>query len=124
MAKVIVTTVSNGEDAILHAINKPHLIVVDEANCVTEPDMWNGIRDLRPGVDPLYSEELGWRDWPQDAKVKDVLKWFAELIEFFLDATEVALPSKFRRQPLAQALHGSIVDRKLHVGFVNNPKAN
>jgi hypothetical protein len=80
------------------------------------------------GIDPLYSEELGWRDWPHGAKEKDVLKWFAELVEFFLDAAEgVASASKVRRRPLAQpdqALQGSTADRKLDVGFVNDPKAN
>lgn len=80
------------------------------------------------GVDPLYSEELGWRDWPHGAKEKDVLKWFAELIEFFVDAAEeVASILKVRRRPLAQpdqALQGSTADRKLDVGFVKDPKAN
>lgn len=80
------------------------------------------------GIDPLYSEELGWRDWPHDAKEKDVLKWLAGLIEFFLDAAEeVASASKVQRRPLAQpdqALLGSTADRKLDVGFVNDPKAN
>jgi hypothetical protein len=46
------------------------------------------------GVNLIYSEELGWRDWPRGAKQKDVLKWFAELIEFFCDAAkEVASAS-------------------------------
>lgn len=80
------------------------------------------------GVDLLYTEELGWRDWPRDAKERDVLKWFAKLIEFFRDATEeVASASKPRRRPLAQpdrALLGSKADRKLDVGFVNDPRAD
>ena len=79
------------------------------------------------GNDPLYSEELGWRDWPQGAKEGDVLKWFAELIEYFLKAAEeVTSASKIRRRLLAQpdqALQGSTADRKLDVGFVNDPKA-
>jgi Fungal protein kinase len=80
------------------------------------------------GVDPLYSEELGWHEWPQGAKEKDVLKWFAKLIEFLLDAAkEVALVPNTRRRPLAQPdqpLQGSTAGRKLDVGFVNDPKAN
>jgi hypothetical protein len=80
------------------------------------------------GIDPLYTEELGWRGWPQGAKEKDVLKWFAELIEFFLDAAEeVASASKVRRRPLAQpdqALQGSTADRKLDIGFMSDPKVN
>lgn len=81
----------------------------------------------RKGNDPLYSEELGWRDWPQGAKEKDVLKWFAELIEFFLNAAEeVTSAPKVRRRLLAQpdqALQGSTADRKLDVGFMKDPKA-
>jgi hypothetical protein len=79
-------------------------------------------------IDPLYSEELGWRDWPQGAKEKDVLKWFAELIEFFLDTVkEVASVPNIRRRPLAQPdqpLQGSTADRKLDIGFMSDPRAN
>jgi hypothetical protein len=54
------------------------------------------------GINPLYTEELSWRGWPQGAKEKDVLKWFAELIEFFLDAAkEVASVPNIQRRPLA-----------------------
>ena len=53
--------------------------------------------------------------------------WFAELVEFFLDAAkEVTSVSKAQRQLLAspnQALQGSTADRKLDVGFVIDPKA-
>ena len=80
------------------------------------------------GANPLYSEELGWHEWPQGAKEKDVLKWFAKLIQFFLDAAEeVASVPNTQRRPLAQPdqpLQGSTADRKLDVGFVNDPKAN
>lgn len=49
--------------------------------------------------DPLFIEELGWHDWPQGAKEKDVLKWSAELIEFFLNVTKEVIPaSKVRRR--------------------------
>jgi hypothetical protein len=80
------------------------------------------------GIDPLYSEELGWRDWPQGAKEKDVLKWFAELIEFFLDAVkEVASVPNIQQRPLAQPdqpLQGSTADCKLDIGFMSDPRAN
>lgn len=79
------------------------------------------------GNNPLYNKKLGWRDWPQSGKEKDVLKWFAELVEFFLNAAkEMTSVSKVHWQLLAlsdQALQGSIADRKLEVGFVNDPKA-
>jgi len=28
---------------------------------------------------------MGWRDWPKGAQEKDVLEWFAERVENFLD---------------------------------------
>lgn len=83
--------------------------------------------NCQKGNNPLYNQELGWRDWPQRAQEKDVLKWLAELVEFFVDATkEVTSVSNVQRQLLAspnQALQGSSADRKLDVGFVMDPKA-
>lgn len=82
----------------------------------------------RQGNNPLYNEERGWRDWPEGAKEKDVLKWFAEKIETFLDfAEEVGSGPDVRRRPLAQPdqpLPGSTAERKLDVGLVSDPKAN
>lgn len=84
-------------------------------------------KKCQKGDNPLYNKELGWRDWPQGAKEKDVLKWFAELVKFFLDAAkEVTSASKVQGQLLAspnQALQGSTADRKLDVGFVIDPQA-
>lgn len=78
------------------------------------------------GNNSLYNEELGWRDWSQGVRKKDVLKWIAELVEFFLDAVkEVTSTSKVYWQLLAspdQALQGSTTDHKLNAGFVNDPK--
>jgi hypothetical protein len=54
----------------------------------------------RKGNNTLYNEERGWRDWPEGAKEKDVLKWFAEKIETFLDfAEEVGSGPDVRRRP-------------------------
>lgn len=39
LADVVITMVSNSKDAALHGFYKPHLIVVDKANQVIEPDM-------------------------------------------------------------------------------------
>ena len=80
------------------------------------------------GNNPSYNQDRGWRDWPEGAQEKDVLKWFAELLDVFLDfAEEVASAPKTRRRPLAQPdqpLQGSTAKRKLDVGFVNDSKAN
>lgn len=79
------------------------------------------------GKNPVYSEKLGWRDWSQGAKKKDVLKWFAKLIEFFLNAAkEVTSAPKVRRwlfAQLDQAWKRATADRNLDIGFVNDPKA-
>lgn len=79
------------------------------------------------GKNPVYSEKPGWRDWPQSAKKKDVLKWFAKLIECFLNAAkEVTSAPKVRRWLFAQpdqAWKGATADRNLDIGFVNDPKA-
>ncbi|KAL8650153.1 MAG: hypothetical protein Q9210_003989 [Variospora velana] len=86
------------------------------------------IRKCKEGNDPLYTEEHGWRDWPQSATEKEVLEWFAKRVELFLDfAKEHRSVPKTRRRPLAQPskpLDGSTAERKLDVGFVNDPKAS
>lgn len=32
---------------------------------------------------PLYREDIGWTDWPKDAREKVVLKWFAQRVHLF-----------------------------------------
>ncbi|KAF9730065.1 hypothetical protein PMIN01_11998 [Paraphaeosphaeria minitans] len=62
----------------------------------------------KEGDAPLYQEESGWQGWPEDAKERDVLDW----------------P---RRRVLAQPhkpIQGSIADRKMDVGFVDDPHAD
>lgn len=81
----------------------------------------------KEGDNPLYRDERGWHGWPEGAKEKDVLKWFAERIDIFLEfAEELGSVPTVRRRPLAQPdqpLQGSTAERKLDVGFVNDPEA-
>jgi hypothetical protein len=79
------------------------------------------------GENPLYHPEEGWRDWPKGAQEKDVLKWFAERVENFLDfAKDQTSLADTPRRPLArpnQPLEGSTAERELDIGFVDTPKA-
>lgn len=81
----------------------------------------------KEGDNPLYREESGWQDWPEGAKERDVLSWFAPLTSQLLDfAAENQPASRPRRRPLAQPhqpVQGSTADRKLDVGFVDDPRA-
>ena len=79
------------------------------------------------GNNPIYENELGWRDWPVGAKERDVLPWFARKIEIFLDfAKDIpSVPISQRRlldipnQPLA----GSTAKRKPDIGFMRDSKS-
>ncbi|KAF2174640.1 hypothetical protein K469DRAFT_648104 [Zopfia rhizophila CBS 207.26] len=79
------------------------------------------------GNNPLYREESGWQGWPEGARERDVLSWFARLTGQLLDFAEEHQPtSRPRRRPLAQPhqpVQGSTADRKLDVGFVDDPSA-
>ncbi len=81
----------------------------------------------KEGNNPLYREEVGWRDWPESAKEKEVLEWLTKRVELILDfAQEQVSAPKARRKLLArphQSLQGSTADRKLDVGIVNNQTA-
>jgi hypothetical protein len=81
----------------------------------------------KEGDNMLYHVESGWQGWPEEAKEKDVLSWFASFTDQLLDfAEEHRLPSQVRRRPLAQPnrpLQGSTADRKLDIGFVDDPNA-
>jgi hypothetical protein len=81
----------------------------------------------KEGDNQFYHVESGWQGWPEEAKEKDVLSWFASLTDQLLDfAEEHRPPSQVRRRPLAQPnrpLQGSTADRKLDVGFVDDPNA-
>ncbi|KAF1346338.1 hypothetical protein EJ07DRAFT_169927 [Lizonia empirigonia] len=81
----------------------------------------------KTGDNPLYREESGWQGWPEGAKERDVLAWFAEVTGQFSDlAAEHQPASKARRRLLAQPhqpLQGSTADRKLDIGFVDDLSA-
>ncbi|KAL5431791.1 hypothetical protein PMIN06_012195 [Paraphaeosphaeria minitans] len=82
----------------------------------------------KEGDAPLYQEESGWQGWPEDAKERDVLDWFAPLIDRLVDlAAQNESTSRPRRRVLAQPhkpIQGSIADRKMDVGFVDDPHAD
>ncbi|KAH7304473.1 hypothetical protein B0I35DRAFT_445302 [Stachybotrys elegans] len=77
------------------------------------------------GDDPLFHE--GWRDWPADANQDGVLSWLSTVIGELEDlANEHKPTTTVRRRPLAQPnkpIQGSTAERKLDVGFVNDPDA-
>jgi hypothetical protein len=76
------------------------------------------------GDDPLYQEGNGWQGWPEEAKERDVLRWFAKVTGQLSDwAAEHQPAPQARRRPLAQPhqpLQGSTADRKLDIGFVDD----
>ena len=81
----------------------------------------------KEGDNPSYREGSGWQSWPEKAREKDVLSWFAPMTGQLLDFAEEHQPaSSVRRRPLAQPhqpLEGSTAERKLDVGFVDDPYA-
>ncbi|KAI9854205.1 MAG: hypothetical protein M1813_001337 [Trichoglossum hirsutum] len=82
------------------------------------------------GENPLYKggEGGGWRGWPEDASEKDVLKWFKERVDTFLEfAKESATAPSVQRRSLGQPsqhLSGSTPKRKLDIGFANGTKTS
>ncbi|OJD26326.1 hypothetical protein ACJ73_02299 [Blastomyces percursus] len=85
------------------------------------------VEGCKRGNSPLYSEEEGWRGWPELAAERDVLKWLANIIAELVRLAEAQEPSwKIDRRPLAQPsqpLQGSVAERKLDIGFVDDPTA-
>lgn len=77
------------------------------------------------GDNPLFS--AGWRGWRKDANQDDVLNWFAELSDKLAAFGEDYNPTPGgRRRPLAQPnqpIQGSAGERKMDIGFVNDPGA-
>lgn len=79
------------------------------------------------GDDALFNE--GWRNWPEDANQYGVLSWFSGITERLWDLANEYKPTTAlqRRRTLAQPnmpIEGSTAERKLDVGFVNDPNAN
>ncbi|KAI0169185.1 hypothetical protein GGR52DRAFT_511052 [Hypoxylon sp. FL1284] len=80
----------------------------------------------KEGNNPLFDGN-GWARWLPQAKEKDVLNWFQNIVQQLSqvarDHNAGATPT---RRPIAQPskpLEGSTADRKLDVGFVNDPTA-
>ncbi|KAL5405119.1 hypothetical protein PMIN04_012422 [Paraphaeosphaeria minitans] len=77
---------------------------------------------------PLYQEGNGWQGWPEDPQERDVLGWFAPLIGQLVDfAAQHDTTSRPQRRLLAQPhkpLQGSIAERKMDIGFVDDPLAD
>ncbi|KID86141.1 Protein kinase-like domain protein, partial [Metarhizium majus ARSEF 297] len=75
------------------------------------------------GDSPLFRS--GWTKWPSDANQDGVLSWFADLTETLARFAEPRTIPR-RRRPLAQPnkpIQGSTGERKLDVGFVDDPEA-
>ncbi|KAM0584291.1 hypothetical protein ACHAP6_007485 [Verticillium nonalfalfae] len=76
------------------------------------------------GRNPLFRE--GWTSWPNDANQDGVLSWFADMSDKLAAFAESYKPTLTCRRPLAQPnkpIHGSTAERKLDIGFVNDPQA-
>ncbi|KAL2187716.1 hypothetical protein L209DRAFT_708640 [Thermothelomyces heterothallicus CBS 203.75] len=77
------------------------------------------------GSNPLFSK--GWSGWPSDANQDNVLSWLADISEKLAVLAEgYKLTPTRRRRPLAQPnkpIQGSTTERKLDVGFVDDPEA-
>ncbi|PHH58539.1 hypothetical protein CDD81_5432 [Ophiocordyceps australis] len=77
------------------------------------------------GSEPLFNE--GWSGWPQNANQDDVLSWVADLCEKLAAFAQDFAPKPVnQRRPVAQPnkpIQGSTGDRKLDVGFVDDPQA-
>ncbi|SPQ24624.1 97c9ee06-2340-46e8-9cfe-007cd5817b15 [Thermothielavioides terrestris] len=77
------------------------------------------------GSNPLFNN--GWTGWPEGAKQDDVLSWFADFTEKLAEFTKSydSAPER-KRRPLAkpnESITGSVAQRKIDVGFVDDPKA-
>ncbi|EER24607.1 hypothetical protein CPC735_059770 [Coccidioides posadasii C735 delta SOWgp] len=80
--------------------------------------------NCKAGDSPLYREESGWKDWPDNAVEKPVLEWLNEIIDQLIQFAQDHDPSrKAARRPLAQPakpIAGSTAKRKLDIGFVDD----
>ena len=81
--------------------------------------------DCLEGSSPLF--DGGWRGWPEGAEQDDVLSWLADFIDKLAAFVERHEPTPTRRRrPLAkpnEPIAGSVAERKMDVGFVDDPRA-
>nr|KMM68957.1 hypothetical protein CPAG_05280 [Coccidioides posadasii RMSCC 3488] len=81
----------------------------------------------REGDSPLYTEDKGWKNWPETAVKKKVLKWLADVIRNLMEFTEAHNSTqKISWRPLAQpsqSLKGSGLKQKLDISFVDDLNA-
>lgn len=79
-------------------------------------------RRCKEGDSPIYSDEAGWRDWPEHATQNEVLQWLTSQVNLFCDlAEEQGFTTNTDRRIWArpnQRLQGSTAERKLDVGFI------
>lgn len=70
---------------------------------------------------PLYSESIGWVEWPEDCAESGVLSWLRRYIDqFLLFANERGFRPPKRRRCVTtpnKPIPGSVSKRKLDVGF-------
>ncbi|KAE8353895.1 hypothetical protein BDV28DRAFT_97792 [Aspergillus coremiiformis] len=82
----------------------------------------------KAGDTPLFKEGDGWRDWPETPNEKEVLRWLTATIKAFRDiVAEEGFSMTNDRTILSQPdqpLQGSMTDRKLDIGFIDNSKLN
>ncbi|KAJ5573499.1 uncharacterized protein N7459_007926 [Penicillium hispanicum] len=84
------------------------------------------LKKCTEGDDPLLDDD-GWVGWPRDANQDGVLNWLAETIEKLATFAEsYSSAPTTQRRPLAQPnkpVEGSMVERKIDIGLVNDPDA-
>ncbi|KKZ66871.1 hypothetical protein EMCG_07477 [[Emmonsia] crescens] len=82
----------------------------------------------KQGDTPQYDEKHGWKEWPEDAKEEDVLRWLTQMITQFTDYAEELFPTfDIQRRLLVQPhqpLLGSTAKRKLDIGIVDDPASD
>lgn len=73
---------------------------------------------------PLFHK--GWLEWPVDADQNKVLSWFTKITASLVGIAAKHTTILNERRPLAQPskpIQGSTAERKLDIGFVNDPDA-
>lgn len=75
------------------------------------------------GQTPLYTENKGWRDWPESATQNEVLRWLKNQVNLLVSfAEEEGFPTTMDRKIWAkpdQPVQGSTAGRKLDIAFIN-----